>query len=301
MRGMSPRALGLTLGLLASLLWGTVFAAGRYLVDVRGIDPMFVAALRFNLGWIAAISYLMLSGRSRDLKRAAAEWPRIAGLGALGIFCMGSGVFLAVQFTSSINAGIIVNANPVFIALFAPLIGERVPLLRTAGLLVGLAGCVLVSLGDLAGTPGGSNDLLGCAFATLSACSWAAYTVVGKGISQRLGGLETGALALFFGGLLYLPVVALKGAWQPLNGSELAVAVFLGVGPSAFSMLIWYKALEYVDANVLGPTQYFATLVGTFLGWSLLGEKIGLAFMLGGAAIILGLWLATRPARSEVT
>ncbi len=117
MRGISPRALGLTLGLLASLLWGTVFAAGRYLVDVRGIDPMFVAALRFNLGWIAAISYLMLSGRSRDLKRAAAEWPRIAGLGALGIFCMGSGVFLAVQFTSSINAGIIVNANPVFIAL----------------------------------------------------------------------------------------------------------------------------------------------------------------------------------------
>lgn len=297
MSHLPERTVGLLLGLLASLMWGAVFAAGRYLVDVRGLDPMYVGALRFNIAWVAAFAWLAMTGKTRSLLAAAKEMPLISLLGLLGIFTMGSGVFLALQNTASINAGIIANANPIFIALFAPLVGERVPLVRTLGLLIGLAGCILVSLGDLAGVQGGSNDLLGCAFATLAATSWAAYTVLGKGVSNRRGGLEVGALALLAGGLLYLPVVAFRGSAQPLDGTELAVAIFLGVGPSAIAMMAWYKALEYVEANVLGPTQYFATLVGTVLGWWLLRESIGVTFIGGGVAIVIGLWLATRPAK----
>jgi len=299
MRRLSPGTIGLLLGLLASVLWGTVFVAGRYLVDVRGLAPMYVAALRFNIGAAAALTYLVARGRGRSLRLAVREWPLLAALGAIGIFGMGSGVFMSVRYTSSVNSSLICNANPIFIALFAPLIGERVPFVRVLGLLAGVAGCAIIGLGEGDGLGGGNNHLVGCAFATLAAVSWAAYTVLGKGVANRRGGLETAAIALVAGGLLYIPIVAFQGSARALTGTELLLAVYIGVGPSAVSMLAWYKALEYVDANILGPTQYVATLVSTLLGWWLLNEKLGLLFVLGAAAIVLGLWLATKPSSTR--
>ncbi len=295
MKTLPASTIGLLLGLLSSILWGAVFVCGRYLVDGRGMDPMFVAALRFNIGAAVALAYMLATGRWRRLRAAAREWPLLIGLGTLGIFGMGTGVFMSVQHTSSINSGIICNANPIFIAVFALMIGERVPILRIVGLFIGLGGCAIISLSDLGELAGGDNDLIGCAFATMSAVCWAAYTVLGKGVSKRRGGLETATLALIAGGLMYVPVALARGGVHALDPSEWAIAAFLGFGPTGVAMLAWYKALEYVDANVLGPTQYVATLVGTLLGWLLLGEQIGVPFAMGGTAIIIGLWLATKP------
>ena len=297
MRQLRPASVGLLLGLLASVLWGTVFVAGRYLVDVRGLDPIFVAAMRFNTGAVAALAYLFLTGKARALREALPDLPLLTLLGAIGIFGMGCMVFLSVRYTASINSAIILNANPVFIAIFAPLVGERVPGLRILGLLIGLLGCIVISLGELTGAAGGSNDLLGCSLAVLGACFWAAYTVFGRGVSQRRGGLASATLGLLTGGLLYIPVLAIRGGVSGVSPQELVVALYLGVFPTAIAMLAWFKALEFVEANVLGPTQYLATLVSTLLGWWLLAEHIGLSFALGGAAIVAGLWLATKPAR----
>ncbi len=292
--GASSRLTGLGLGLLASVMWGTVFVAGRYLVDTRGLDPMYVAALRFNIGAVAALLFMLAMGKGPDLRNALRELPLLILLGAIGIFGMGSCVFLSLRYTASVNSSIITNANPVFIALFAPLIGERVPPVRVLGLVLGLAGCAVISLQSLGEVRAGDNDLLGGLIAVGAAVCWAAYTVLGKGVSQRRDGLACATICLAAGGLLYLPIVLFRGAAAPLDGTQLAVAILLGVGPSAVAMLAWYKALQYVDASVLGPTQYIATLVGTLLGWWLLSEHIGGAFVVGGAAIVAGLWLATR-------
>ena len=294
-RQLSPRFIGMALGLVASVMWGTVFVAGRYLVDVRGLSPMYVAALRFNIGAAAAVLFMLATGKASRLRDAARELPLLIALGAIGIFGMGSCVFLSLRYTASVNTSIITNATPIFIALFAPLIGERVPPVRVLGLLLGLVGCVAISLqGGAEGLAGGNNDLLGGLIGVGAAVSWAAYTVLGKGVSNRRDGLACATICLAAGGLLYIPVVAATHGFSALDGKELAAAVFIGVGPSAVAMLSWYKALQYVDANVLGPTQYVATLVATVLGWLLLGESIGTAFVIGGGAIALGLWLATR-------
>lgn len=295
----SPIVRGLALGVLASVLWGTVFVAGRYLVEIRQVPSMVVASMRFGFGAVVALGFLLATGRGAALRAAAVEWPLLGLLGAIGIFGMGSMVFLSVRYTASINASIICNANPIFIALFAPLIGERVPFLRVAGLLMGLAGCVVISLSDLVGPPAGGNDLLGCTFAVFAACFWAAYTVLGKGVSQRRGGLPAAGIALLAGGLLFIPATLLTTRIPPLGWQELLVGLYLGVGPTAVSMLAWYQALEYVEANVLGPTQYLATLVATVLGWALLGEHIGAAFVVGGTAVLVGLYLTTRPAGTQ--
>ncbi len=285
--------LGLALGSLASVLWGSVNVCARYLVDSRGLDPMFVASVRFCSGALVALGFMILTGRGSELRAATRELPLLLLLGAIGIFAMGSMVFLSARYTASVNSAVILNANPLFIALLAPLAGERVPWLRRLGVLLGLGGCVLVSLGHATQEAASTNDLLGCGFAALGAFFWASYTVMGKGVTQRCGGLASATWSLVGGAVLFLLVVSIAGGVRPLTPSEAAVGLYLGIGPTAVAMLAWYRALEYVDASLLGPTEYLAILVGALLGWLLLGENLTAMLILGAVIIVVGLFLAT--------
>jgi drug/metabolite transporter (DMT)-like permease len=67
--------------------------------------------------------------------------------------------------------------------------------------------------------------------------------------------------------------------------------------PTAAAFALWYKAAQMADASQLGPLQYVAPVVSTLLGWALLGEQIGLAFVVGTALVLVALRLATAEER----
>jgi len=291
-----PRLKGLLLGLGASVLWSSVFVAGRYVTAGRGVDPILTAAVRFSVGAAGAALYLLVSGRwSRLMRAAEGLWP-LTGLGAVGIFAMGVLVFVCTNLTSSINGALILNANAIFIAVFALFIGERVTPIRLAGLFIGLAGCAIIVIGRTPPQPlPVASNALGSLAAVGGAICWAAYTVGGKRYVRRFGGLESATITLVAGALMLIALALARGANLSLQLPELLTLLYLGVFPTAFAMLMWYRALELVDAGVLGPTQYVAPLFATLLGWTLLGEPLSWTFLAGGITIVVAVYLATRP------
>ena len=58
---LTDRAKGIALGLGASVAWGTVVLCARYLTDIHGVDPIFLAAARFSLA--SRLGYLLIYGR----------------------------------------------------------------------------------------------------------------------------------------------------------------------------------------------------------------------------------------------
>ena len=293
---MSDRAKGILLGLVASALWASVFVAGRYVTAGRGVDPILTAALRFSIGAGVAVLLIALNGRWQNMMRARKDLPALVTLGAIGIFAMGILVFISASLTTSINGALILNANAIFIAVFAIFIGERVPAIRFFGLILGLAGCGIIVLGTTApqDLPVVSN-VLGSLAALGGAIFWAAYTVGGKRYVRRYGGPEAATITLVAGSIMLMifalarrPDLAIE--WQ----SWLALA-WLGIFPTAVAMLMWYQALELVESSVLGPTQYAAPPIATLLGWWLLGEPLTWTFAAGAVTIVIAVWLATRP------
>lgn len=297
MRQMTDRTRGLLLGLGASGIWASVFVAARYATAARGLDPILTAALRFSIGAACAVAYLAVSGRWRRLRAAARDVEALAGLGAVGIFGMGVFVFVAASLTSSINGALILNANAIFIAVFALFIGERVPPIRFVGLIVGLVGCAVIVAGRAPAQPiPVVSNALGSLAALAGAICWAAYTVWGKRYVRRHGGPESATVTLVFGAVMLIALTLARGAVQPLQWPEALAVIYLGVLPTTVAMLMWYRALELVDASVLGPTQYIAPIGSTALGWALLGEPLSWPFAAGAVGIVAGVYLATRPA-----
>jgi len=141
---------------------------------------------------------------------------------------------------------------------------------------------------------GGRNDLLGCALALAGAVSWALYTVLGKGPAQRWGGLIATTGAMCLGSVVMCLTVVARGTALVMSPVDLLVILYVAIVPTAVGFACWYAALEYVPANLIGPLQYIAPLLGIVLGWALLAEPIRASFLTGAALVFLGVWLATR-------
>ena len=74
---------------------------------------------------------------------------------------------------------------------------------------------------------------------------------------------------------------------------------FLGVFCSGFAYIFWYDALRDVSASQVGSLLYLEPLVAVVVAFFLLGEGLFLAAILGGALILLGVWLVNRSASPE--
>jgi drug/metabolite transporter (DMT)-like permease len=282
------------LAFLASLAWGTTTVCARYLTDLRGLDPLMLGACRFAFAALLLVAYVVVTGKGRVLMASMSDAPYFGLLGLLGIVGLGILVFASARYTYSINANLITNANGIFIAAFAFLVGERVPPLRIVGLLVGLAGCFLAVGGKIGLTLGGRNDLLGGALALGVAICWALYTVLGKRMVERWGGVVATTAATCLGAAVLVVIAVGMGRSFVLTGAEFWVLLYVAVVPTALAFVIWYQALAYVPANLIGPTQYVAPVVGITLGHFLLGEPIRAIFAVGAGLVFAGVWLATR-------
>lgn len=258
------------------------------------MDPLLVAAARFSFAAFVLLLFVALTGQGPKLLDAFQEAPRFFLLSLLGVVGLGVFVFTSTQYTYSINGVLIMNSNGVFIAALSFLVGEKVPISRYIGLAIGLVGCTVVATSCGAGPAlGGQNDVLGCVLALAGALSWALYTLWGKQPARKWGGLVATTASLSIGAAIMCLIVFVRGTELLMSLRELLVVAYVAIVPTALGFVCWYAAMEHVPANLIGPLQYVAPVIGVSLGALVLHEPLRIGFLLGAALVFVGVWIAT--------
>ena len=63
---------------------------------------------------------------------------------------------------------------------------------------------------------------------------------------------------------------------------------------SGLAYIAWYDALQRMPASEAGALLYLEPLVAMAVAAAVLGERITVATIVGGAVILLGVWLVNR-------
>ena len=133
----------------------------------------------------------------------------------------------------------------------------------------------------------------------VSALTWTAFTVGGRGFLSRFSPLAAITPVMIVGGLVIFPFTWLKWEWSILFNLSLQgwiSILFLGIFSSGLAYLFWYSALEKKDSSIVGMYLYLEPLVTLIGAHFLLGEEIQWITLTGGGMILLGVYLATRAA-----
>jgi drug/metabolite transporter (DMT)-like permease len=284
---------GVSYGAIAALLWSTVFVVARFILRQGEVHPLALVFLRFLTASIFLFLLALILPKSHLKKIQRRDWGRFFFLSLVGIVGMGSLGFLATNFVSAIDVTLLVNANPIFIALLASLVGERITTRKVMGIILGFWGCLWILKGGLPHWSLNQEALLGHILAISSGFCWALYTVMGKEMVRKYGGFYANGLAIMMGTAILFVLVLIFRIPFHLTSQHIGLVIYLGVLPTAIAFGLWYKALGQIGAARLGPLQYLAPVASALQAYFLLGEAITIAYLIGMALVFLGIYWAT--------
>jgi inner membrane transporter RhtA len=271
-RWPSGRAASVALVLLAAISIQSGAAVAISLFDRVG--PAGAVLLRNAL----AVPVLFALWRPRIAERSASDLRLALAFGvALGL--MNLSIYAAID-RLPLGVAITVEAlGPLGVVV----VTGRGPL---SLLWAGLAGLGVVAL---AGPFGGSLDGLGLVFASLAACAWAAYILLG----QRLGRVYPGASGLTIGvaiaALIQLPTGIASGGADLVAPEVLAVALVVAALSTVVPYAAEIEALRRLPAATFGVLMSLEPAVAAVIGLIALdqgldtGEVIGISLVVAAS------------------
>jgi drug/metabolite transporter (DMT)-like permease len=286
-RTMTPTEWAMLLAL--SVLWGgSFFFTG---IAVKELPPLTIVVLRVGLA--AAMLALVLRMLGVRLPRERAVWAAFLGMGLLNNaipFCL---IVWGQTHIASGLAAILNATTPLFTVVVAHVLthDERMTGNRLAGILIGLAGVVVI-IGPGALQSLGS-DVLAQVAVLAAAVSYAFAGVLGRRF-RRLGVAPMAAATgqVIASTIILLPLALLVDRpWTlPLPSAPVWAAIFGTAALStALGYILYFRILETAGATNLLLVTFLIPVSAILLGALVLGERLSLPHFLGMALIGAGL------------
>lgn len=285
----------------AVVVWGASFVATK--LAVKEISPVTVVWMRFAIG-VVILGFATI-WRGQFAWPAHNELAYFALLGFLGItfhqWLQSTGLVTAQATTTAW----IVATIPIFMALLGWLVlDENVGWHQGFGIAVAVIGVVLVvTKGDLASMLHGHFGTRGEFLVLLSAPNWAIFSILSRPGLRRYPATRMMFYVMGFGWLftsvLFLPSGEVKLISRLSLNGWLGIG-FLGVFCSGLAYIFWYDALNTLPAAKVGAFIYLEPIVTVVVAALVLGEPILGISLLGGGAIICGVWLVNKPVNTRL-
>jgi drug/metabolite transporter (DMT)-like permease len=288
---LSARAWGAFAGV--AFLWGIPYLFIKVAVE-DGVDPFFLSWARLVLG---AAVLLALAWRAGKLGALGGRWRWIGLFAVIEIALPFPLIASGEEHVSSSLAAILIAAVPLFVALLALRFdaSERVVGMRLVGLFVGLAGVVALVGIDVAGD---TDELLGAVAILLAALGYAAGPMILKAQLPDIDSRATMGASLAAASLVLTPAALVTWPSETPSDDALGSIVVLGLLCTAAAFVLWGYLVKTAGTSRASLITYVAPVVAVSLGVVVLEESVGIGAAVGLVLILVGSWLATRPAGS---
>jgi len=268
---------------------------------VGGEFPVFVgSALRTAIGALVLLPFVV-SIRSNSDRTEQRDWWLLGLLALFGMFGFSVLMLYGMALTSGVVGSIVMSTTPAITALGAFLfLKERLGWRKALAAALAVAGVLILQLtgGMHHGEHGaGRSSLLGPAFVFAAVCCEAAYTLIGKPATDRLGPIRVA----FWSAILSLPLFLPLAAWElrDFDWRQTSVTGWLymlwwGAGTLGLGSALWYTGVAKAEASVAAGFMGVMPVSALVLSYLLLGEQFRWAHLTGFAVVFTGVVLIAR-------
>lgn len=281
---------------VASSIWGGMYVVVKVLVAV--IPPLELVWMRYLIALVALSIIGLVTRQNWRIKRC--HFGIIIAVAMIGyvisIVTQETGTMLS---TAQMGA-IITSTTPAFMVLFASwILKERLTLKKAISVSLATIGVItIVGIDDI-----DMSSMLGGLSLIIAALTWALMSVLIKRIPSDYSQIVVTTYATLIAVVVITPFVIPK--LPQINSNDLTNPtiwgglIYLGVISTSIAFLFWNRGLQMLSASGGGVFFFFQPIVGTVLGWLILGETISITFWIGSILILLGVLLVIKDGQEE--
>jgi drug/metabolite transporter (DMT)-like permease len=274
------------------MLLQSLIASGTHIVAkvvVTDVEPVTLTMIRSG---IAALGFCFLAIMRGQKFRFRKEHLGTVFLLSFLAIPVNQFLFLtAMRYTTPTNAALFYSTTPALVLVLSWIMGrEKVGWKKGLGILVAFLGICMIIFER--GIDLKSEYMFGNLLLIIAVFAWAYYTVQGKFLIVHYGAIRTSIATMVLGTVMFLPiglVGMVRYDFSVLTVNHWSGMLYLAIGTSLISYLLWYYALSRTTASKVAIFSNLQPILTTILAWTLLGQTITPIFIIGGFIALCGI------------
>ncbi|MCX2836919.1 DMT family transporter [Salinimicrobium sp. MT39] len=286
------------LAILAAIGAGTIYGINHTVA--KGLMPVYIQPFGFILLRVtgAAILFWLISPLGPKEKIATSDWPRLLGCAVLGMCINMLFFFKGLNLTTPINSSVITTITPIIVLVLAAiLIKEKITLLKTVGIITGLAGALGLILFSSSEVRNASNIPLGNFLVLINATSYGLYLILVKPLTSKYHPVTLMKWLFTMAIIINLPFTLKEFTqveWSSLPTEAIFGMSFVVVGTTFLTYLLNVYALRQLSASTISAFVYLQPLIAIVYAVSTGADSLNMLKIVAALLVFAGVYMVTR-------
>ncbi len=253
------------LAILAAIGASTIYGINHTLA--KGLMPLYIEPFGFILLRVtgAAILFWSISFFAPKEKIATSDWPRIIGCAIFGMVINMLFFFKGLSLSTPINSSVIITLSPVMVLILASiLIKERITLLKTIGIIIGMAGALVLVLFSSDQNQNAPNIPMGNVLFIVNAFSYGLYLILVKPLTKKYHAITLMKWLFLIAVFINLPITYTEFVavdWSNLPFDAVWKMAYVVLGTTFMTYLLNIYALKQLSASTISAFIYLQPLI----------------------------------------
>lgn len=281
--------------LMANIIFGLGVPVTKLLLDewVTPMGYMFSRCLGATLVfWLIALFMPKEHVEKKDLAIIMAG-------GLLGFVISQTLTAWALVYTTPVYFSLVATLTPAATMIMAALIlKEGINRIKTIGVLIGIAGAILmVLMGWSNGT--GTNDVLGIGLTFLSMLTWAVYLIITRKVSQKYTAVTQMKWVFLVSTVAVLPFV-----WNELDAQKLYSAQWAWDGVAEMIFIVLFAtvlgyfaipyAMKYLQATTVSVYTNLQPVIASLVAFAIGQDALTWDKPVAGVLVLLSAYIVNK-------
>jgi drug/metabolite transporter (DMT)-like permease len=289
-----------------SMLGATVLFGANYWI-AKGLMPdhllpMQIIFLRvlgtFVIAWLMQVSIKEL----RVIKIDRADYPRLILSSLLGVAVNQMMFFTGLNHTTPVDAAIINSASPILVLVFAAwVLKERISLSRLYGIMLGLAGALMLILFGNPISPG-QGHFTGNLFIAGNTACWGLYLVVSKPLMVKYNPLVMMKWIFMIGFAGVFPFTIKQGLeirFSSFDSYTWFAILYIILGTTFLAYFFITYSLKRLSSSVVAYYTYLQPVLVAVMGILLFAGKISWVKIASALLVFAGIYFVTKKQKAN--
>ncbi len=265
----------------------------------KGLMPYYIEPFGFILLRVsgAALLFWLISLKGPREKIATSDWPRIFGCAVFGMVINMLFFFKGLSLSTPINSSVIITLSPVMVLILASiLIRERITLLKTFGIIIGMAGALVLILFSKGENTNAPNIPLGNVLFIVNAFSYGLYLILVKPLTAKYSAITLMKWLFLIAIFINLPITLgefREVEWSQLPFEAIWKMAYVVVGTTFMTYLLNIYALKQLSASTISAFIYLQPLIAISFAIAVGADSLSWVKGIAAALVFIGVYMVS--------
>lgn len=287
-----------TLALLAAFGASAIYGMNHTIA--KGLMPLYIKPFGLILLRVigASVLFWIISLWGPKEKIDPRDWKRLLACALFGMVINMLMFFKGLSLSTPINSSVIITISPIIVfILSALLIGEKITLKRSIGILIGFAGALMLVLYGQEVRQDAPNIPLGNTLFIINATSYAIYLILVKPLTAKYHAITLMKWLFLTAILINLPITLgefMEVQWTQLPFEAVWKMAFVVIGTTFLTYLLNIFALKELKASTIGAFIYLQPIIAIAFALLAGADELNLIKAAASIMVFYGVFLVSR-------